>query len=43
MRAADIFKGFGAITDVEHCRELLREIEKGLRTLVASDNSGFNI
>ena len=36
LRAADIYDKLGAAKDVEDCRELLRDIEKEMRTPVAS-------
>ena len=40
--ATDIFKELGAAKNVEDCRNLLRNIEEGLNTQVASGRSKFN-
>jgi len=42
LRAADIFDKLEAAEDMEHCRTLLRNIEKRLNTPVASGQSDFD-
>jgi len=39
LRAADVYEKIGATKDVEDCSSLLRDIEKGLNTPVASGQS----
>jgi len=39
LRAADVYEKLGAAKDVEDCKNLLRDIEKGLNTSVASGQS----
>jgi len=39
LRAADVYEKIGAAKDLEDCRGLLRDIEKGLNTPVASGQS----
>ena len=39
LRAADVYEKIGAAKDVEYCKNLLRDIEKGLNTSVASGQS----
>ena len=41
LRAADIFSKHGAAQGVEHCREILQNIEEKVNTLVASSQSGI--
>ena len=41
LRAVDIYEKLGAAKDLEDCRELLWDIEKGLNTVVASGRSSF--
>ena len=36
LRGADVYEKFGAAKDVEDCRMLLQDIEKGLASPVAS-------
>ena len=42
LRAADIYDKLGAGKDLENCRMLLRDIEKGLNTPITSGQSGFD-
>ena len=42
LRAADVFEKFGAASDLEDCRELLRYIEAGVGMSATSGQSDFN-
>jgi len=42
LRAADVYEKLGAAEYVEDCRKLLRDIQEGLDTAVASGQSDFN-
>ena len=43
LHAADVYEKLGATRDAEHCRELLKRIEKGLDAPNSSDQSTFNV
>ena len=42
LRAADIYERLGATNDMEECRKLLRRIQEGPDSLVASAQPGFD-
>ena len=43
LRAADVFRKFGATADLEDCREILRDIEAEVGGSTTSGQSNFNV
>jgi tetratricopeptide (TPR) repeat protein len=39
--AVGVFEGLGAVKDLERCRKLLQDIEKGMENLITSDEADF--